>query len=196
MHPNIHVLLLLQGARRPGFSLLTSEAISQGLAEIRKPKNRAHDQQRGLEVVEKRPQMSLALMTNSTWIRSQRGTPLAELKAPVKHLCLHREATQHCPLTPSTVPDAQHHALTSSMAHCHAWPQGALPGAGSSWAVMNLLVRSLVQESLSFIDRMPLQAPRHSCRLTGCAHTNSAQPVQRSSCCMQRVTKLFWPGCT
>lgn len=104
MHPNIHVLLLLQGARRPGFSLLTSEAISQGLAEIRKPKNRAHDQQRGLEVVEKRPQMSLALMTNSTWIRSQRGTPLAELKAPVKHLCLHREATQHCALTPSTVP--------------------------------------------------------------------------------------------
>lgn len=104
MHPNIHVLLLLQGARRPGFSLLTSEAISQGLAEIRKPKNRAHDQQRGLEVVEKRPQMSLALMTNSTWIRSQRGTPLAELKAPVKYLCLHREATQHCALTPSTVP--------------------------------------------------------------------------------------------
>lgn len=101
-HPNIHVFL--QGAGRPGFSLPTSEAISQGLAEIQKPKNRAHGQQMGLEVVEKRPQVSPALMTNSNWIKSQRGTPLAELSTPIKRLCLHREVTQHYALIPSTVP--------------------------------------------------------------------------------------------
>lgn len=121
-HPNIHVFL--QGAGRPGFSLPTSEAISQSLAEIQKPKNRARDQQRGLEVVEKkRPRVSPTLMTNSTWIRSQPGTPLAELSTPIKHLCLHREVTQHYALIPSTVPrrpapcpDTQHPAPTPGMA--------------------------------------------------------------------------------
>lgn len=127
---------------------------------------------------------------NSPRIRPQHSVLLAALSTHITCPCSHRggmPCRQHSPLLSCPprhqlpVPRPNTKALTHGRAgsfSCLA--SGSSPWcAGSTWDLVNLLVCSRAQESLSFIDRMPLQAPRHSCRLAGCAHELSSPGAEK-----------------